>query len=103
MRFEDAELNEFALRSGDILVCEGGEPGRAAVWDDREKDIYFQKAIHRARFAKGVVPQYFVTTLREAAQSGRLSSYFTGVGIKHLTGKGLSLFVFPLPPLAARL
>ena len=50
MRFEDSELSEFAIRSGDVLICEGGEPGRAAVWDDRETDIYFQKAIHRVRF-----------------------------------------------------
>ena len=50
MRFEDSELPEFALREGDVLICEGGEPGRAAVWDDREPDIYFQKAIHRVRF-----------------------------------------------------
>jgi type I restriction enzyme S subunit len=35
MRFEDSELDEFALRRGDVLICEGGEPGRAAVWDQR--------------------------------------------------------------------
>jgi len=100
MRFEDTELDEFALRKGDVLICEGGEPGRAAVWDERENDIYFQKAIHRVRLHEGVVPHFFVNTLRQSADSGRLSGYFTGVGIKHFTGKGLSSFVFPLPPLA---
>ena len=100
MRFEDAELEEFALRKGDVLVCEGGEPGRAAVWDEREKDIYFQKAIHRVRFPRGVNSHYFVFALREAANSGRLAASFTGVTIKHLTGKGLAVFRFPLPPLA---
>ena len=43
MRFEDAELPKFALRTGDVLICEGGEPGRAAVWDEREDEIYFPK------------------------------------------------------------
>ena len=100
MRFEDAELEEFALRNGDVLICEGGEPGRAAVWDKREKDIFFQKAIHRVRFSEGVVPHFFVNAIRESADSGRLAGYFTGVGIKHFTGKGLSSFVFPLPCLA---
>jgi type I restriction enzyme, S subunit len=100
MRFEDCELIEFALRKGDVLICEGGEPGRAAVWDEREMGIYFQKAIHRVRFPQGVAPHFFVNILRESANSGRLSGYFTGVGIKHFTGKGLSSFVFPLPPLA---
>jgi type I restriction enzyme S subunit len=100
MQFRDDELEEFALRSGDVLICEGGEPGRAAVWDEREMGILFQKAIHRVRFPREVSPHFFLASLRESADSGRLSQYFTGVGIKHLTGKSLSSFTFPLPPLA---
>ena len=100
MRFEDSELDEFALRRGDVLICEGGEPGRAAVWDQRESDIYFQKAIHRARFSNRVDPHFFVNFLRASSDSDRLSTYFTGVGIKHFTGKGLASFLFPVPPLA---
>ena len=99
MLFEDDELEEFTLRRGDVLVCEGGEPGRAAVWDGREDEIYFQKAIHRIRFIEGVDPYFFVNALRESANSRRLHTYFTGVGIKHFTGKGLASFVFPLPPI----
>jgi type I restriction enzyme S subunit len=98
MRFEDSELEEFALRRGDVLICEGGYPGRAAVWDEREANIYFQKAIHRVRFQNEVNPYYFVNVLRESADSGRLSSYFTGAGIQHFTGKGLMAFLVPLPP-----
>jgi type I restriction enzyme, S subunit len=60
VRFEDSELEEFTLRRGDVLVCEGGEPGRAAVWDDREPGIYFQKALHRLRFPRAVNAYYFV-------------------------------------------
>lgn len=100
MPFEDDELEEFSLNLGDVLICEGGEPGRAAVWDKRENDIYFQKAIHRLRFVEGVNPHYFAIVLRESADSGRLATYFTGVGIKHFTGKGLASFAFPVPPLA---
>lgn len=99
MPFEDDELEEFTLHRDDVLICEGGEPGRAAVWDEREEQIYFQKAIHRVRFSRGVSPHFFVNALRESADSGRLATYFTGVGIKHFTGKGLASFVFPLPPL----
>jgi type I restriction enzyme, S subunit len=99
MRFEDSELAEFELRAGDVLICEGGEPGRAAVWDEREPNIYFQKAIHRVRFDQLVDPHYFVNALRASADDGRLAEFFTGVGIKHLTGKGLEQYVFPLPPL----
>lgn len=100
MRFEDSELKEFALRSGDVLICEGGEPGRAAVWDERESDIYFQKAIHRVRFFSGVDGAYFVKALRASANDGSLAKHFTGTGIKHFTGKGVDAYSFPLPPLA---
>ena len=100
MRFEDSELPEFALRFGDVMICEGGEPGRAAVWDARETDIYFQKAIHRVRFLGFVDSNYFVRALRASADDERLAEYFTGTGIKHFTGKGLAAYSFPLPPLA---
>jgi len=100
MPFEDSELSEFALCSGDVLICEGGEPGRAAVWDERETDIYFQKAIHRVRFLPLVNSAYFVIALKASADDRRLAEYFTGTGIKHFTGKGLESYQFPLPPLA---
>ena len=100
MRFEDSELDEFSLRPGDVLVCEGGEPGRAAVWNGGDTDVYFQKAIHRVRLDESVVPEYFVYCLYRDAHSGRLSDLFTGVTIKHLTGKSLAKYSFPLPPKA---
>ena len=100
MRFEDSELPEFAIRPGDVLICEGGEPGRAAVWDGPESNIYFQKAIHRVRFLNFVNSHFFVKALRASADDdGRLAEYFTGTGIKHFTGKGLAAYLFPLPPL----
>jgi type I restriction enzyme S subunit len=100
MPFEEDELSEFALCAGDVLICEGGEPGRAAVWDERAKGIYFQKAIHRVRFAAFVDPAFFVKALRASADDGRLVESFTGTGIKHFTGKSLDAYRFPLPPLA---
>jgi type I restriction enzyme, S subunit len=99
MPFADSELPEFELRAGDVLICEGGEPGRAAVWDARESGLYFQKAIHRVRFCELVDPHYFVNALRASALDGRLVEFFTGTGIQHFTGKGLDSYLFPLPPL----
>ena len=100
MRFEDTELLEFSLQRGDILICEGGEPGRAAVWDERESNIYFQKAIHRVRFLNIVESHFFVIVLRSSADDGRLATYFTGTGIRHFTGRGLRAYVFPIAPIA---
>ena len=100
MRFEESELSEYELKKGDVLICEGGEPGRAAVWDDRARGVYFQKAIHRVRFDECVDPFFFVHVLRCSALDERLSRYFTGTGISHFTGKSLKGYLFPLPPLA---
>lgn len=100
MRFEPDELREFDLQVGDVLVCEGGEPGRAAVWDGRVTDIYFQKAIHRVRLNKLVSPVFFALCIKRSAETGELRSYFTGSGIQHFTGRNLDRFAFPLPPLA---
>ena len=77
-------MDEFILRRNDVLICEGGEPGRAAVWDERETDIYFVRALYLD------------------AQSGRLEKFFTGMTIKHLTGRGLAQYSFPLPPLSEK-
>ncbi len=96
----DEELADLLLQPGDVLICEGGEPGRAAVWDGRVEEMYFQKALHRVRFPDGVDPMYFTHTIKQSADEGRLADYLTGVGIKHFTGRGLASFVFPLPPLA---
>ena len=49
MDFNDREAEKFQLRKGDLLVCEGGEVGRAALWDGSIADCYYQKALHRLR------------------------------------------------------
>lgn len=45
MYFDDVELERFALKAGDIVVCEGGEPGRAAVWDGRLPNLFYSTGI----------------------------------------------------------
>ncbi len=47
MDFTEAEFEKFRLRPGDLLVCEGGEVGRAALWRGTIADCAFQKALHR--------------------------------------------------------
>jgi type I restriction enzyme S subunit len=90
MRFEEHEGDRYGLSAGDVVVCEGGEPGRAAVWDGRIGDMRFQKALHRVRCSAFVRPHWLVAQLRRHADSGLLSSYFTGSGIHHLTGQSLA-------------
>ena len=100
MKFEEEELEKYALRKGDVLVCEGGEAGRAAVWNEEMEGIYYQNALHRVRFFGKMNPDYFVFALCSDFNNGRLESYCTGITIKHLTSKRLARYCFPVPPLA---
>ena len=100
MRFEDHEIEKYSVRKGDIVICEGGYPGQAAIWD-KDETIMFQKALHRVRFlAGGFAPTLFVQYIKLAYETEFLKEYFTGSGIKHFTGAALHSLVLPLPPLA---
>lgn len=97
MRIEDHELPRVSVRKGDLVICEGGEPGRAAIWDGDEEFV-IQKALHRFRCNNAVLPEYLLFCLEHDFRSGRLSRYYTGATIKHLTGKALAEYPIPLPP-----
>jgi len=98
MYFNDRELDRFGLEAGDVVVCEGGEPGRAAVWDGRLPDLKFQKAIHRVRFNVPFEPKILVLHLENLAGTDQFEMLFTGGGIKHLTGETFSRLKIPLIP-----
>ncbi|CAN5779780.1 restriction endonuclease subunit S [soil metagenome] len=100
MRFQPAELEEYGLEKGDLLVCEGGEPGRCAIWPGGEGRVMFQKALHRVRPFTGVDPWFVLYNLRADALSGLIAKYFTGATIKHMTGQALTRYVLRLPPTA---
>ena len=99
MRFEDVLDDRFLIQKNDLVMCEGGEPGRCAVWKD-ETPIHFQKALHRIRFAKFLSPNYFYYVFSLYANNGIFNKLFTGTTIKHLTGQSLDRIIVPLPPIA---
>ena len=99
MKFEDVADNRFLIKYGDLVMCEGGEPGRCAVWTDSDT-IHFQKALHRIRFFNGFIPKFYQYLFFFYANKKILDNYFTGSTIKHLTGESLREIPIPLPPLA---
>lgn len=98
MKFEDREVDRYTARKGDLLVCEGGYPGRAAIWD-QDTPIFFQKALHRVRFHEPQRNKWFLYYLLKCDLDGSLKNHFTGSGIQHFTGKSLARFTMPVPPL----
>ena len=97
MRFEESEFQRYSLVEGDLVICEGGEPGRCAVWKEAfSSQMYVQKALHRVRFTPSVDPCFVQLYFEYAASNRRLESLFTGTTIKHLTGEKLVRFALPL-------
>ena len=99
MRFEDTEDERYGIKIGDLIVCEGGEPGRAAIWKGETQEAKIQKALHRVRFKPTVQVEFFYYFLLISSYNGYLSKFFTGTTIKHLTSKEFAKFKLPLPDL----
>lgn len=97
----EVERNELTLRFGDVLICEGGEPGRCAIWNTNSNEkIIFQKALHRARVRDGIIPEWLVFNIKNDTNNLTLSQLFTGTTIKHLTGKALKKYPLRVPPIS---
>jgi type I restriction enzyme S subunit len=104
MEFEQKDLKTFDLKNGDILICEGGEVGRSAIWRNEKENIYFQKAIHRARAKTlNITSEYTVFMFWFYAKFGGLKDYVTTSTISHLTGEKLKTIPIPVPPLSLQM
>lgn len=98
MPFLPKEEAKYTAVKGDVLICEGGYPGRAAIWEE-DYPIYFQKALHRVRFHEPEHNKWFLYYLFAKDKNGELKQHFSGTGIQHFTGEALARFELPLPPL----
>jgi type I restriction enzyme S subunit len=98
MPFLENEKEKYTAIKGDVMICEGGYPGRAAIWEE-DYPIYFQKAIHRVRFHNEDYNKWFLYYLFILDKTGKLKAHFTGTGIQHFTGDALGKLIIPYPPL----
>lgn len=100
MTFTRKEIEKFNLQVGDLLICEGGESGRCAIWKGSSQEILFQKAIHRARVKNEneINPQFVAMLLKVLKFNGGLKKYVSQSTIEHLTGVKLSLVPIICPP-----
>ena len=101
MKFEAHEDERYSLRPGDLVVCEGGEPGRCAIWNG-PTGIKIQKALHRIRSKETLDNYYLFYWFCLVARTGYLEPHFTGTTIKHLTGKAIAALEVPLPPVVTQ-
>ena len=97
MRFEEDEDERYGIEEGDLIVCEGGEPGRCAIWDGSIQNMKIQKALHRVRAHSGYDIRYIYYWMLLTGKKGLLKGYFTGSTIKHLPGDKLKEIVLNVP------
>lgn len=101
VKMTPSDLQRFRLREGDLLVCEGGEVGRAAIWDNSIQECYYQKALHRLRPIRGFNVQLMLNILQRLASSGFLLNFVTQTSIAHLPKDKFEKVPIPLPPTKA--
>lgn len=103
MDFTTEEAVVFELRNGDVLVGEASgsksEVGKSAIWRDEVPGACFQNTLIRVRPYRSITSEYLQAHLNYDARSGALATLSKGVGIHHLSAKGLSGWKLALPPL----
>ncbi len=104
MDFSPSELEKLSLERGDLLVCEGGEVGRCAIWQGKPRRLSYQKALHRVRCdSSRLVPEYLQEYFFHMAALGGLTRSTSTATIAHLTGVRLRQLHLPLPPIEKQL
>ena len=98
IRLEESEKERYLIKKGDLLICEGGNVGRSAIWESDEP-IYYQNALHRVRFFCGINQYFFLYVLNYYKNLGLIDEVSSGVTIKHFTQNSMQKLLLPLPPL----
>ena len=96
MLFTDEEVEKCSIRQGDLLVCEGGDIGRAAIWN-YDFPMCIQNHIHRLRAFSYVEIQFYYYVFYLYKQLGIIGG--KGIGIQGLSTKALGRIILPVPPL----
>ncbi len=99
MDFAPWERDRYLVRAGDLLVCEGGEVGRTAIWRGEIAECFYQKAIHRVRpRSEKEAPRFFYYLMYTLAKRGAFAAGGNPNTIDHLTAVQLRHYRLPFPP-----
>ena len=101
MDFNEKDREEFCLEDGDLLVCEGGEIGRCAVWHNQVENCFFQKALHRVRCNQEIIlPDYLAWWFKyNCDHGGFVAIEGAKATISHLTGAKMKMLNVTVPPI----
>ena len=101
MSIPEHELSAKLLRRGDLLVCEGGEIGRTAIWGGEVETMSFQNHLHRLRpISSNIEPRFYVFFLLSAfTQLGIYEGVGNRTTIPNLSRSRLAGLEVPQPPI----
>ncbi len=102
MRVEPREFDRYGLKDGDIVMCEGGEPGRCAIWRNQVPGMMIQKALHRIRPHECLDSRFLFYSFLKMGRNNEFSGLFTGSTIKHLPREKLAKVPIRIPPLSTQ-
>ena len=98
MAFSDREKGKFTLQPNDLLMCEGGEIGRCAVWLEKDSKIFYQKALHRLRpIGEQMNSHFMYYYMHYLSAMGDLPKLVGETSIAHLTREKLVSLPIPVP------
>ena len=97
MSFKESELDKCTVTKGDLLVCEGGDIGRSAIWN-YDYDICIQNHIHRLRPKIDLCVPFYYYTLAYLKENNLIGG--KGIGLLGLSSNALHKIEIPLPPIA---
>ena len=97
MPFKEGELDKCTVTKGDLLVCEGGDIGRSAIWNF-DYDICIQNHIHRLRPKIDLCVPFYYYTFAYLKENNLIGG--KGIGLLGLSSNALHKIELPLPPLA---
>ena len=96
MYFTDEELDKYTIKKGDLVLCNGGDIGRAAIWN-YDEDICYQNHVSRMRpKINGIENRFFLYVLMLYKEQDILNG--KGIGISSLSARDLLSVIVPLPP-----
>lgn len=100
MDISRSEVSRYTVKSGDLLVCEGGDVGRASIWKGKDNQVGYQKALHRVRPRLDAQDntRFLFYVLFSAKMAGAFAEQDDKSTISHLTAEAFREFKFPFPP-----
>lgn len=99
MKFKDSEIEKCTVRKGDLLICEGGDVGRAAIWD-KDYEMKIQNHIHKLRPYADVCVKFFYYVFFYYKRTGKIDG--RGIGLQGLSSKTLHQLPVPLPSIKSQ-